>query len=174
MLSCACAHAQTGPAWAWSTGKITNNGSVTVRSANGSSTYNAVKNPIGAVAKTNQSAVTQPPTVIIQATSGSSGGYQQVMPLLAYDGSVMPAIPTCPSGYTSVFTATISRYGNVPTVFNVKGTRFSWGIFSGSGSASAGWMIDVMPMSLGGSAGGVGGLSMTYSYYNVAGNLCVQ
>lgn len=70
-LACASAAspAQTGPAWAWSAGKITNNGNVAVKSASGASTYNVLQNPTGAVARTNQSAVTQPPTVIVQATA---------------------------------------------------------------------------------------------------------
>jgi len=143
------AYAQTGPAWAWTAGKITNNGSISVKSSTGASTYNAVKNPVGAVAKTNQSAVTQPPTVIIQATSAAGGGYQEAMPLLSWDSNIIPAAPTCPTGYTNVFTASIAKYGNPSAVFNVGGSRYSWGLFSQSGGASVGWMIDVMPMSLG-------------------------
>lgn len=59
------------PQWAWEAGKQTNNGAITIKSASGGTTYSGVQNPTGAVAKTNQSAVTQPPTVIIQATSGA-------------------------------------------------------------------------------------------------------
>lgn len=58
-----------GPQWTWEAGKQTNNGAITLKSTNGSTTYSGTQNPTGAVAKTNQSAVTQPPTVIIQATS---------------------------------------------------------------------------------------------------------
>lgn len=59
------------PQWAWEAGKQTNNGAITIKSINGSTTYPGTQNPTGAVAKTNQNAVTQPPTVIIQATGGS-------------------------------------------------------------------------------------------------------
>ncbi len=58
--------------WTWEAGKQTNNGSVTVKSVTGSSTYSGTQNPTGAAAKTNQIAVTQPPTVIIQATGGGT------------------------------------------------------------------------------------------------------
>lgn len=64
-----------GPAWAWEAGKITNNGSVQVKSSNGTSTYNAVKNPTGSSAKINQSAVTQPPVVIVNSTTAPYDGY---------------------------------------------------------------------------------------------------
>ncbi len=61
------------PQWTWEAGKQTNNGSITVKSVSGGSTYSGTQNPTGAVARTNQSAVTQPPTVVIQATGGSAG-----------------------------------------------------------------------------------------------------
>ncbi len=56
--------------WTWEAGKQTSNGQITVKSLSGSTTYSGTQNPTGAVAKTNQNAVTQPPTVIIQATGG--------------------------------------------------------------------------------------------------------
>jgi len=59
------------PQWTWEAGKQTNNGAITIKSVNGGTTYSGTQNPTGAVAKTNQNAVTQPPTVIIQATGGS-------------------------------------------------------------------------------------------------------
>ncbi len=59
--------------WTWEAGKQTNNGSISIKSVNGGSTYPGSQNPTGAIARTNQSAVTQPPTVIIQATGGSGG-----------------------------------------------------------------------------------------------------
>lgn len=65
----AAASAGVGPAWAWDANKITNNGSVQIKSTNGTTTYNAVQNPTGAVAKINQSALTQPSTLIFQATA---------------------------------------------------------------------------------------------------------
>lgn len=62
--------AAAGPQWTWEAGKQTNDGSITVRSVSGAGTYSVTQNPTGAVARTNQSAVTQPPTIILQATSG--------------------------------------------------------------------------------------------------------
>src|SRR5665811_1640608 len=61
-----------GPQWTWEAGKQSSNGAITIKSTNGSTTYTGTQNPTGAVAKTNQNAVTQPPTVIIQATSGGA------------------------------------------------------------------------------------------------------
>ena len=55
--------------WAWEAGKQSSNGAVTVKSISGSSSYTGVQNPTGAVAKINQTAVTQPPTVVVQATA---------------------------------------------------------------------------------------------------------
>jgi len=57
------------PKWTWEAGKQSSNGAITVKSTNGSTSYSGTQNPTGAVAKTNQTAVTQPPTVIVQATS---------------------------------------------------------------------------------------------------------
>ena len=59
--------------WTWEAGKQTSNGQITVKSLSGSTTYSGTQNPTGAVVKTNQNAVTQPPTVIIQATGGGGG-----------------------------------------------------------------------------------------------------
>jgi len=57
------------PQWAWEAGKQTSNGAITLKSVSGGATYSGTQNPTGAVAKINQSAATQPPTVIIQATA---------------------------------------------------------------------------------------------------------
>ncbi|CAN7751142.1 hypothetical protein LJR269_006626 [Duganella sp. LjRoot269] len=59
------------PAWAHQAPGFQSNGAVTVKSLAGGA-YGGTQNPTGAVAKANQSAVTQPPTVIIQATSAVS------------------------------------------------------------------------------------------------------
>lgn len=142
------AFAGLGPAWAWDASKITNNGSVQIQSTNGSSTYNAVQNPTGAVAKTNQSALTQPPTVIIQATSA---GYSETIPFLANNTTT---IPTCPTGYTRIF----SWSGNANTIgttynssqssisviaANVGGSRWSLVMsLDGSGYKRIAWIAD--------------------------------
>ena len=57
------------PQWTWEAGKQANNGAITIKATSGSTTYSGTQNPTGAVAKTSQSAVTQPPTVIVQATA---------------------------------------------------------------------------------------------------------
>ena len=61
--------AAAGPVnWAHQAGAVQGNGAVVVKSLSGSS-YTGTGNPTGAVAKANQNASTQPPTVIIQATA---------------------------------------------------------------------------------------------------------
>ncbi len=55
--------------WVFQGGKQTNNGSVTVRSVDGSTSQAATQNPTGAAAKVNQTAVTQPPVMVMQATA---------------------------------------------------------------------------------------------------------
>ncbi len=76
-----------GQKWTWEAGKQTSNGQITVKSLSGSTTYIGTQNPTGAVAKTNQNAVTQPPTVIIQATSGG-GGACVAMSRTKYNGNL--------------------------------------------------------------------------------------
>lgn len=58
-----------GPQWTWAAGAQTNNGAIVLKSTNGSTTYSGTQNPTGAIAKVNQTAATQPPTVIVQATA---------------------------------------------------------------------------------------------------------
>lgn len=71
----ATARAAAGPTgWAHQAAGFQSNGAVTVKSLAGGS-YAGTQNPTGAVAKANQNAVTQAPTVIIQATSGSTFSY---------------------------------------------------------------------------------------------------
>lgn len=54
--------------WAHKNGTLTSNGQLTVKSVV-SGSYTGSLNPTGVVVKTNQSAVTQPPTVIIKNQS---------------------------------------------------------------------------------------------------------
>jgi hypothetical protein len=61
--------------WAHQNGSLQSNGSVAVRSLSGVNS-SVAQNPNGAVAKTNQSAATQPATVLVQATSGTAFNYQ--------------------------------------------------------------------------------------------------
>lgn len=109
-----------GSQWTWEAGKQTNNGAITIKSTSGSTTYSGTQNPTGAIAKTNQTAVTQPPTVIIQATSGA--GEIETIPLL----EVSTTIPSCPAGYDSIWS--MKSFGcSLPyAVYNIGGTKFSF------------------------------------------------
>ncbi len=55
--------------WTFQSGKQTNNGPVTVKSVDGSTAKTATQNPTGAAARVNQTAVTQPPLMVMQATA---------------------------------------------------------------------------------------------------------
>jgi hypothetical protein len=59
------------PGWAHKGPDFNINGAITLQTRGGDS-VTATQNPVGAVAKANQSAATQPPTVIIQATASST------------------------------------------------------------------------------------------------------
>ena len=56
--------------WTFQGGKQTNNGSVSVRSVDGSTSQAATQNPTGAAAKVNQTAVTQPPVAAVKRSAG--------------------------------------------------------------------------------------------------------
>ncbi len=71
--------------WAHQDGSLQSNGAVTVKSLSGGS-YTSTQNPSGAIAKANQNAATQPPTVIIQATGSSS--YMVAATRLRYNGNL--------------------------------------------------------------------------------------
>lgn len=117
---------QTG--WAHQDAAFSSNGAVTIKGLAGGA-YVGTQNPAGAVAKANQSAVTQAPTVIIQATATS--GNVEAIPLLS--GSATP--PSCPAGYTA--TVTRSGAGCPVSIWNVGGTRFSL-IYNGGSMVSFG------------------------------------
>ena len=88
LLVAVSVHSIADPQWTWEAGKQTNNGAITVKSATGGTTYSGTQNPTGAVAKTNQSAVTQPPTVIIQATGGQVFNYKDDCYVIDLQGHV--------------------------------------------------------------------------------------
>jgi len=142
------AAAIAGPVdWAHQNGAIQSNGSVTVKTLSGGS-YSAIGNPTGAVAKANQNAATQPPTVIIQATSN---GYSETLPFLNNNTTT---IPTCPTGYTRIFawsgdTNTIGSTYNSPQggvsviAANVGGSRWSLVVYvASSGYKMISWVAD--------------------------------
>ena len=139
--------ASAGPvSWAHQNGSLQSNGAITVKSLSGGS-YAGTSNPAGAVAKANQSAVTQPPTVIIQATSSSN---VQMTPLVSSSAT----IPTCPTGYHSVWSASSISYPscNIPTAYNIAGSRFSFGGY-GSPGYSVGFSIDSVPFGVSNGSG---------------------
>lgn len=114
-LIAAAAPAGAQPAWAHQTPGFQSNGAITVKSLAGG-TYGGMENPVGAAAKANQSAVTQPPTVIIQATGNSN---LETIPMI--NGS--STMPVCPSGYSATFTKSGSSCP--ASIWNVAGSRFS-------------------------------------------------
>lgn len=69
LVSVLAAQTTLAQQWTFQGGRQTNNGSVTVPSVDGSATNLVTQNPTGAAARVNQTAVTQPPTVIMQATA---------------------------------------------------------------------------------------------------------
>ncbi len=122
--------AGTAPQWTWEAGKQTSNGSISIKSVTGGATYSGSQNPTGAVAKTNQSAVTQPPTVIIQAT-GSSGGISLGITRGSWQGDL--------GGYTGADAKCVAAYGTgwrFASVFEVLGAL--GGLTSTYYSASSG------------------------------------
>lgn len=132
-----------GPQWTWEAGKQTNNGAITIKSTNGSTTYSGTQNPTGAVTKINQNAVTQPPTIIIQATSG--GGQVEVIPMLVVNTTTLPV---CLAGYSIFWSGNSTVHGFSPSIFNAGGTRFSLaGFYAPSSSGTIyGWLIDNAPL----------------------------
>ena len=53
------------PKWTWEAGKQTNNGAITIKSTDGSTTYTGTQNPTASSVKVNKNVATQPPVVII-------------------------------------------------------------------------------------------------------------
>lgn len=130
-----------GPQWTWEAGKQANNGAITIKSTNGSTTYSGTQNPTGAVAKVNQNAVTQPPTVIIQATGG--GGQVEAIPMLVTGTTVLPA---CPPGYLILWSGTSTQLGFTPTIINAGGTQLDLiGTTNNSGWITHGWRMAHQP-----------------------------
>jgi hypothetical protein len=86
---CFLAGAQASPEWAWDAGKQTNNGAITIKSVSGGATYSGTQNPTGTVAKTNQNAVTQPPTVVIQG-GGCSFTHSTFSRIVSGSGTLAP------------------------------------------------------------------------------------
>ena len=143
MLAGSAPAARAGNAsWAHQAGSLSSNGSVTVKSLTGG-TYAATQNPTGAVAKANQTAATQPPTVIIQATASA---YNETIPLVVTGTTT---IPTCPTGYTMLFSrsGTGASSSAIPyPVFNVAGTRYTFASWFNGGSTYVGFGTENLPL----------------------------
>jgi hypothetical protein len=136
LIDARTAVAQVG--WAQQAAGFNINGAITVNALSGGS-YASTVNPSGVVAKPNQNAVTQSPTVIIQATGST---YAQTYPMIV-SGTNVP--PTCPTGYTSVFTSFgTGQYSGSP-VFNVAGTRHTFGGYTSNGGNYVGFGSDNSP-----------------------------
>jgi len=181
LMGLCSATSAAGPQWTWEAGKQTNNGAITIKSTNGSTTYPGTQNPTGAVAKTNQNAVTQPPTVIIQATGGV--GYPEALVVT----SSIQTIPACPTGYKSVYAEVSPSAGGwyadtcpVNNVYNMGGTRFSLvKTISGSGYLSPTIQVDGALTNISNSntnqGGGLGSTCSSNSYGNPWGiNVCTK
>ena len=120
------------PRWAHQAAGFQSNGQVVVRSLSGGS-YSGSQNPTGAVAKVNQSAATQPPTVIIQATGST---YSETYPILVNAASA----PACPAGYSSIYVG--SGTGPITTpIVNAGGSRFTLGSYY---HPSNGWTFNAI------------------------------
>lgn len=134
-------------------------------------TYAATQNPTGAVAKVNQVAATQPPTVIIQATGGA---VPQCVPKFL-TGSTRPPIPSCSSGYTQVwadqsasasggwYIDTCTAQSGDDAVYNINGSDISFRKVhnSSSGHSSRAFVSSSAMSILGGTSTGYYDMSTT-------------
>jgi hypothetical protein len=125
--------------WAHQNGSVQSNGSVSVRTVSGVN-YSASQNPVGAVAKANQNAATQPTTVVVQATGA---GYGETIALSASGATP----PSCPAGYSPIFVRSGTGCNTTSAVWNIGGTRWSFIPFTGQGgSYSVALVADNAPM----------------------------
>jgi len=171
--------AGAGPTgWAHQAAGFQSNGAVSVKSLAGGS-YAGTQNPSGAVAKGNQNAATQAPTVIIQATNG---GARECQPKINGANGSNVSMPTCSAGYSSVFQASAALSGNAcpapnSDTFNIAGTNWSFGMVSVTNVQAVGFMNDNKPS---GNTGNTpaSGQSAVCSYssfsYSWAANLCCK
>ena len=155
--------------WAHQAAGFQSNGAVTVKSLAGGS-YSGTQNPTGAVAKANQSAATQAPTVIIQATSG---GARECQPKLVQTNTM----PSCSAGYTSVFQAA-GQGCPAPgsSTFNIAGTNWSFGHVAVQNAAGVGFMNDNKPESAGKASADALATNCQYvsTSYQWSANLCCK
>lgn len=134
------------PGWSHQNPGFSSGGAISIKGqSNGN--ISAQRNPNGAIAKTNQSAVTQSPTVVIQATNG---GYSDAVPIMSSTGTA----PSCPAGYSSAFSVESgpSAAACPSAMFNIAGTRFSLLPATNGGYMTVGFYVDNMPSPLGGSS----------------------
>jgi hypothetical protein len=125
------------PGWAHKGPDFNINGAITLQTRGGDSVA-ATQNPVGAVAKANQSAATQPPTVIIQATSAA---YPETLPILISNSQTPPS---CPASYTRVWTMSGNGcdLNNLKSGYhNVAGSKWTL-IYSFRNGDTFGWIPD--------------------------------
>ena len=135
------------PSWAHQAAGFQSNGQVSIKSLSGGS-YVGSQNPTGAIAKTNQSATTQPPTVIIQATSSQ----QELRTFVRLGANVFP---TCPIGFTAIFQYSGTDCSNTGIIYNAGGSNLVFGQANNGGSPSIGFgLTSGQPWNPGGSMTG--------------------
>jgi hypothetical protein len=156
------AAAPTGAApvgWAHQAPSYQQDGQITVKGSSGL-TYSSQLNPVGAVAKTDQAASVQSPTVIIQSTNS---GNAETIPLI----NASSTAPTCPAGYSASFSK--SGAGCPTTIWNIGGSRFSlvW-----NGGSNLGFGTESFPGLAAG--GGYGTTPMAVCTGNWSAVLCTK
>jgi len=128
--------AAAGPVdWAHQNGSVQSNGAVTVKSLSGGS-YGATGNPTGAVAKANQNAATQPPTVIIQATSSGVFSYTSDCYILTFVGNGQTYVGAGKLDSSNNFTGITGSMGNGGGDL-VMGALMGYSMFNSAGATGA-------------------------------------
>lgn len=118
-LITAAAPAGAQPAWAHQSPGFQSNGAVTVKSLSGG-VYGSTENPAGTIAKVNQSAITQPPTIIIQATGSSYAVATTIATTTGLAGGVAGMNAMCVAEFGSGWKmATIGRFAVTTSFTNV-------------------------------------------------------
>lgn len=145
------------PAWAHQAPGFQSNGAISVKSLSGGA-YGGTENPAGAIVRANQSAVTQPPTVIIQATSSQ----QELRTFVRTGANIYPA---CPAGFTAVFQYSVADCSNTGIIFFAGGTNLIFGQSNNAGTPYVGFSLSGgVPW---GGSGGIQGASLASAPTNM-------